>query len=281
MDVVASDLSDVGTLKATVHDVEYVFHIAGVTKATRRRDYFQGNVETTRHLLQAAVTASSLKRFCFVSSLTAVGPSPDGTPLTEDAPCRPITSYGQSKLEAEQACLSFRDKIPLVILRPPAVYGPRDKDILEIFRSVKRGINPMFGGRKKSLSLIHVSDLARAIVDATLSDATIGNTYFVTDPIPHDISELVRTLSSIMKKRAFAISIPAFLLYGIAATVEGASRLLSRPAVLSIDKARDLLQPHWICSGGKLEVDIGFRCAIPIDEGLRTTYQWYRQQDWL
>ncbi len=281
VEIVRANLLDPSALRRCIEDVDFVIHIAGVTKAKRRNEYFRGNVETTRNLLDACTSNHTLQKFCFISSLTAVGPSSDGTPLTEDAPCRPITAYGKSKYEAERLCLSYSDRFPITILRPPAVYGPRDRDIFEIFRGVKLGILPIFGHEEKTLSLIHGEDLARAIVDATLSERTAGEVYFVTDPEVYRYVDLIQTLSIIMNHRARTVHLPKELLFLVAGIVEAVSYFLRSPTVLSTDKARDLLQPHWVCDGSKLRQHIGFTVTVPIEERLRATFEWYKKHGWL
>jgi nucleoside-diphosphate-sugar epimerase len=261
-------------------DVDYVFHIAGVTKAKRRQDYTEGNVIATQKLLEAAAQ-QSIKKFCLLSSLTAVGPSRDGTPLDESTPPHPITAYGISKRQAEEAALSYNRQFPVVILRPPAVYGPRDKDILEMFRVAKLGFKPIIGSRNKTLSLIHVSDLARAIVQATVSEKTHGEVYFVTDERIYRYDDLCDELARIVGKKALSVPVPSAALLGIAAVAQAISLLGPRPAVLSMDKARDLLQAHWVCTARKLKSHIGFETSIEIREGLQSTHEWYEQRGWL
>lgn len=281
VEFVEADVFDVPSLDPLLDGVEYVFHIGGVTKAKRREDYFRGNVVATKNLLQASLTHSSIKKFCYLSSLTAVGPSKDGNPLDETAPCRPITTYGVSKLQAEKAVASYSSRIPTLILRPPAVYGPRDKDILELYRAVRFGIQPVIGSKRKTLSLIHVSDLTRGIVEAAVSEKTDGKIYFVTDENIHHYQELFKILEEIMGKRTISVPIPGFLLFSLASITEVVSTLAPRPAVLSIDKARDLLQTHWVCSGKKLTAETGFKTSIAIREGLAETYRWYESKGWL
>lgn len=281
VETVRVDFFDLESAKAALRDAEYVFHIAGVTKAKKKQEFFDGNVTATKNLLEAATRSTRLKKFCLVSSLTAVGPSPDGFPLDETTPCHPITTYGKSKLEGELVCLSYKDRIPCVILRPPAVFGPRDKDILEIFRAVKWGINPLFSRTTKTLSLIYAHDLARAIIDVTLSEKTTGETYFAADPVVYEFPHIVEILSRTMRKRPINLRIPSSLLYTAAAIVEGVSLFLPTPPVLNIEKARDLLQPHWVCNAKKIQEHIGFQTKIPIEEALRETYRWYQDYGWL
>ncbi len=275
-------LTDAKALAPVVADVEYVFHIAGSTKVRKQEEYSTGNVETTKALLAACVNSSRLKKFCHISTLSAVGPSYDGLPLDEQTPCRPMSIYGRTKYEAEQAVTRYSDKLPTVILRPPTVYGPRDTDVLEIYRWVNRGIMPVVNKEDKKISMIHVHDLARGIVEATLSETTTGKTYFISNRPIYQFSSIVQTLAKILgKKNALTMRIPALFLYTIAGATQVISRLSSKPSILSLDKAKEMLQPHWICSSEKIKTEIGFETAIPLEDGLRSTYEWYRAQGWM
>lgn len=264
-----------------VKGVEYIYHIAGVTKAKRREEFFNGNVVPTRNLLDAAAQLPQLKRFCLVSSLTAVGPSHDGRPLDENAPCHPITAYGVSKLEAEKACRQFADRLPITIIRPPTVYGPRDHDVLEAFRWVKMGIEPSIGAARKRISMVYVEDLVRGIVDATVSDKTIGEEYFVTDERPYDFSELVAQIAALLGRRTIRIHIPGYAVFTLAAIQQLFSIFSSSPPVLNIDKARDLVQPHWVCTSRKLHTHLGYETRVSLEDGFRETARWYQEHGWL
>lgn len=272
---------DLDSLRDAVQNADYIFHIAGVTKARKHREYNDGNVLATRNLLEAAGGNLRLKKFCFISSLSAVGPSSDGTPLDENTSGNPITAYGVSKLEAETVCQLHLHRIPIVILRPAAVYGPRDRDALEMLKWVNRGIIPNFGSRHKRLSLIYGPELARAIVEAAVADKTIGETYFVADTDVYNFMEVMTTAASILGRRAMSILIPSGLLYALAGASELFAAFQSKPAVFSVEKARDLLQNHWVCSTKKIEEHIGFRAQVSLRDGLKHTLEWYKEFGWL
>jgi Nucleoside-diphosphate-sugar epimerases len=176
VDLVKGDLLNSASILKSIEDAEYIIHIAGTTKAKRKSEFFTGNVTTTNNLLLAASQLKHLKKFCFISSLTAVGPSPTGIPLNETAPCHPITAYGKSKLEAERLCKNYSEKLPIVIIRPPAVFGPRDTDILEIFKWVNHGLKPILGSSAKTLSLVYAPDLAKGIVRRSMIEPSAKHT---------------------------------------------------------------------------------------------------------
>ena len=281
IEIVRGSYYSVDSLKPALKDVDYVLHIAGVTKAKRPGDFHDGNVLATKNLLEAATDNPRLKKFTLISSLAAAGPSLDGTPLREDSHGTPITTYGVSKLEAETVCHLYANRIPIVILRPPAVYGPRDSDILQIFQWVNKRIEPVFGTHHKQLSLIYGPELARAIIDATLSDRTTGETYFVSDPKIYTLSEILEAAARILARRTVRVRFPAFLLYAMAGTWELLTSFSTSPPTLNVEKARDLLQPYWVCDPGKLREHIGFQVQVTLEEGLRSTIDWYKEFGWL
>jgi nucleoside-diphosphate-sugar epimerase len=262
-------------------DAEYIIHIAGTTKAKHKNEFFAGNVTTTNNLLLAASHLKHLKKFCFISSLTAVGPSATGIPLAESSPCHPITAYGKSKLEAEHACRYYSDKLPIVIIRPPAVFGPRDTDILEIFKWVCRGFKPVIGSSAKTLSLVFAPDLAQGIIRATFDERTIGETYNIADQEIFAFSSIIDYLATLVQKRTIQVPLPKELVYTMAALTQCGALLSRGPALLTIEKARDLLQTHWVSDPRKILEHIGFQTSTSMVDGINKTYHWYKDNGWL
>ena len=281
VDIVKGDLLNSASLLKCLEDVEYIIHIAGITKAKRKSEFFTGNATATHHLLHAASQLKHIKKFCFISSLTAVGPSTTGIPLAETAHSHPITTYGKSKLEAEHLCKRFMDRIPIVIIRPPAVFGPRDTDILEMFKLVSHGFRPIIGSSEKTLSLIYAPDLAKGIIKATMDDRTSGEIYNISDPTIFTFSSLIDYLATFVDKRTIQIRLPKGLLYSMAGIAQFVSILAKKPAVLNIEKARDLLQKHWVCDPRKIYEHIGFQTETTIYDGIKKTFRWYKETDWL
>src|ERR1041385_4347690 len=155
VEYVYGDLFDEEILKKSGKGVDYIYHVAGLTKAKTREEYFRGNHLATKNLFHAAREAkSNLKRFVLVSSLAAVGPSLNGSPVDERTAYHPITAYGESKMEAEKECLNAAHSVPMTIARPPAVYGPRDKDVFEFFNTMNKGLQPMIGFNEDRKSVV-------------------------------------------------------------------------------------------------------------------------------
>jgi nucleoside-diphosphate-sugar epimerase len=281
VDLVRGNLSNSESILKCIEDVEYIIHIAGITKAKYQSEFFTGNVTTTNNLLLAASQLKHLKKFCFISSLTAVGPSSTGMPVNETTPCHPITAYGKSKLDAERICKSYSEKVPIVIIRPPAVFGPRDTDTLEIFKWVNHGLKPVLGSSAKTLSLVYAPDLAKGIIRATFDERTTGETYNIADPTIFTFSFIIDYLATLIHKRTIQVHLPKGLVYSMAGITQFVSYLGKRPAVLNIEKARDLLQKHWVCDPRKIQEHIGFQTSTSIYDGVNKTFTWYKDKGWL
>jgi nucleoside-diphosphate-sugar epimerase len=281
-ELIHGDLFDDAALRSAVKDMDYVYHSAGVTKAKTSDGYYRGNTEGTKNLLTAVLSANgNLKRFVHISSQAAVGPSPTRTPINEDSTPHPLTTYGKSKWKAEQECHAVLDQLPVTIVRPPAVYGPRDKDIFEFFHTMSRGLQPMIGLRDKFVSLIHVADLVRGFVMAAESDVSRGRTYFITSREVYSWKTLGEITRRILGKRAIRIRVPEPIVFGIAGIAQFLSLFSPKPALLNIEKGRDIVQDYWTCDPARARRDFGFEETTDIEAGIRETVAWYRNQGWI
>jgi dihydroflavonol-4-reductase len=282
VEFVYGDLFDADALARAVTGVDYVFHSAGVTKAKTEQEYYRGNTDGVMNMLEAVSRhCTEVKRFVQISSQTAAGPSPGAAPVTEDVPPHPITTYGKSKLKAEQICAEFMDRIPITILRPPAVYGPRDKDIYEFFNTMSKGLQPMVGMKEKFVSLIHVGDLVRGFILAAESDRARGETYFISSDRVYGWKEVGEVSRQALGKSAVRIKVPEAGVYAIAAVSEFIGLFSRKPVLINFEKARDMVQDYWTCDSSKAHRDFGFKQEISLQDGIRTTVEWYRAKGWL
>lgn len=263
-------------------EVEVIYHVAGTTFARRAKDYFTVNHQGTEALLaQALKRRDQIKRFVYISSLAAVGPARDGIPVDEDTAPAPITSYGRSKLMGEEAVRVVSDLLPVTIVRPPAVYGPRDYGIFEFFKAIKGGMFPMVGRRDKRLSLIHARDLVDGIILAGESESSLGRTYFISSEDDYSMRAVADLIAALMRKRLRTFTIPRAVAYGVALSAEAAAALMGKPPVINRDKVTDLSQTGWTCSIERAKSELGYAPRIPLEEGLRETIVWYQNEGWL
>ncbi len=279
--MVMGDLHDIDALTSHVRDADLVFHLAGLTKAPDAATYDRVNAGGTEHLIEACLGAQpNLNRFVYCSSLAAVGPSRNATPNTEDVIPQPLTDYGSSKLKGEMIVREYANRLPITIIRPPAVYGPRDADIFLFFQIINRGVMPILGDADKLLSLVHVKDLVAGIYTAAVSERAIGETYFLTDGDIHTWLGIERVIADALGKRPFKVKVPLFLLDFISIFTEAAAKIMSQAPTLNRQRVRDLKQRFWICDSTKAQKELGYRPIYCLKKGIKETADWYRANGW-
>jgi dihydroflavonol-4-reductase len=282
IEIVYGDVFDVPALENAVRGVDYVYHSAGLTKAKTKEEYFKANADGTRLLLEATLKINpSLKRFIQVSSQTAAGPSPTAQPVTEEVEPHPITTYGRSKRAAEQIVLAAKDRLPVTVVRLPAVYGPRDKDIFAFFQTMRGGLQPVAGFKDKFVSLLHVEDVVRGLVMAGESPASAGQIYFLSSSRIYGWDEIGKVTRQVLQRKALTLRIPEWGIYTISAFAEFFSLFSSKPALINFEKAKDMVQNYWTCDASKAKRDFGYEQQVTIEEGIKGTIDWYVKQGWL
>jgi len=275
-------LFDKDSLKRGIEDCELIIHVAAITKARTEEEYFKANFDGTKNLVDVCKeNPDRIKRFVNIGSQTAVGPSPTIIPIDETYEPNPLTYYGKSKLAAEQYVMQAAKSLPVTNLRPSAVYGPRDTDILEFFRTVKMGIIPKLGGIDKYLSLIHVRDLARAVIMSMDKAKTKGKTYFVANEKPYAWKEVANATLRVLGKKGIHISVPITIMKVISVVSEGLSALTKKPALINSQKIIEMEPNFWTCSSDKAYKDFGFRPELDLDEGVADTIAWYKEHKWM
>lgn len=276
--VVSGDLHDVPALERAAGEQDVVYHVAGLIAARNEAEFLRANREGTQNILTAAERAGT-SRFVLVSSLAAAGPAPRGAPLSGDAIPRPVTAYGRSKLAGEQTVKA--SPLRWSIVRPPIVYGPRDREILKVFRLARLRIAPVFGDGAQELSAVHVSDLAAALIAVGASDATVGGTYTACHPEVFTTAEFGSAIGSAMGRSVRTVRIPQQFGRAVLSLTEMAARLAGQTTILTTDKANEFFQPAWTGDPAPLTRDSGWRAGYDLTRGLADTYRWYRQAGWL
>jgi len=259
---VGGDLADVAALDRLVQGAETVLHVAGVVNAQNPRGFIEGNVRGTERLVTAARNASA-GRFVLVSSLAAREPQ--------------LSDYGQSKREGERIVQA--SGLDWTIVRPPAIYGPRDTEILQLFRAAKWGIVPMPPAGRASL--IHVEDLARLLLAVLPGGAEVSGCVFEPDDGREEgwhHADLAHAIGNAVGRKVLSPAVPRQLL-GAAARFE---RLLrGEKAKLTPDRARYMVHPDWVSSRALRVPESLWSPRIASPEGLRGTADWYRAEGWL
>lgn len=270
------------TLEKAVKDVDYVFHVAGVVKAKNKEGFERGNNLATKNLVEITARVNPrLKKFIHVSSLAVCGPNLSTEPLTEDLIPKPITTYGRTKREAEKEVLKFRDKIPVVIVRPPAIYGPRDTEILVYFKTFAGGLNSIIGFNDKYLSLLHVKDVVMGIYLAGIKETKSGDVFFISSDIEYNWDDIGKAASNVMNKKAIKLRIPHFLVFTVGAITEFFYKFSKSAPTLNLEKCLDITREGWFSSNAKAKRILGFKESFTLEEGFKDTYEWYKQQGWL
>ncbi len=283
VELVEGDVTKPSTLAAAVAGVDEVYHLAARLTAIRERDMLETNVRGTRNLLEAARASSRLARFVHCSSLAVAGPcGADGRPVVESTPCGPVTWYGRSKALAERAVLAFAAAgMPVTIVRPPVVYGPRDRGLLSVFQSVSRGVRPVLGRRPKSYSWVYGPDLAEALVVLGRHPATVGRTYFAGHERAAPMEEFLDAVASALGRRTFALRVPESTVALLATASDLLAQATGSPGMLTRDKVHELRPTAWVCSSEAAARDVGWRATTPLAEGVGATVRWYREAGWL
>jgi len=261
--------------------LDVVFHLAGLTKAVKSNDYYTVNQGGTASLFLNLLDRDLKPRVIHLSSLAAGGPSSPVRAVREDDPSRPVSPYGESKLMAEETALSYRNSLPVAVLRVGAVYGPRDEDFLVYFKYMKKGFLPLFGPEKKYLSLCSVHDLVRAMDIASRSDAAAGEVFNIADGTPYSWEDIGRSAAEAMGKKVLPVRVPMWAAYLAAAGSEIVSKLSGKPTPLNRSKLRDMKQSGWVADVGKAKELLGFETVHPLGEAIRETIEWYKQNDLL
>jgi nucleoside-diphosphate-sugar epimerase len=276
VEIFRGNICHLDTLYGAVQGMDYVYHLAGVKTEWDEASYFRINVEGTKNLLRATLQKNrNLKRFVYISSQAAAGPSPDGHAITEEEACHPLTYYGKSKRAAEEYLQTHSDEIPITILRPSLVYGPRNRETEFLFEITKWGLIPHIRHHNQYLNLIYVRDLVEAIILAAEHERASGQIYFITSREQYTWREIADWTFRIRNKKGWIIPIPRAGVRLAAGSVKFYRTLRGQTSNLIDDKMNELLEKHWVCSGQKAKLELGFEPMISLEEGIEETVKWY------
>ena len=279
---VPGDLHNLTALKQAMEDVDVVFHTAGIVKAPNWNQFERGNVDTTENLLRIA-QKQNVGKIVALSSLAAAGPSPEnGQPLTEEDPLMPISMYGRSKKMMEEMIHRVaEDSSSITVLRPSAVYGPREDQIYSFFKMADNRICPIVGdGERPKISMVYVMDVVRGMLKASRQTEKGVHVYFISDKNPYTWDQIRRTTTKVLGKKALPIYIKPELVKSIAGLIEKAGSFFGSYPVINREKANELIK-EWTCSIDKAQRELDFHPKYSLAEGISRTIHWYKMHHWL
>ena len=261
-EIIRGDLADPDGLQRLVRGADAVIHCAGSVRGATQAQFDRVNVEGTRNLLHAIKACTTSQRLIFISSLAAREPQ--------------LSFYAASKHRAEQALKTEGVGIAWTVLRPPAVYGPGDRELLPVFRLMARGVALTPGSPGARFSMLYVDDLGSAVMAWLDSDCVTEEVFTIEDGRAkgydwHDVGEIVGQLC---KRKVRVVRAPSWLL-DVPAWVNGRiGTFFGTAPMLTPEKLRELRHPDWVCDSAAFQRVINWRPTVKLAEGLRATPDW-------
>jgi nucleoside-diphosphate-sugar epimerase len=266
-------------------EFDYVVHAAGVTKCLNKQDFSRINTQGTKNLVDALIEVGMpLKRLVFISSLSIFGAIKEQQPYEEiretDTP-KPNTAYGKSKLEAEKYLKSLGTRVPYIILRPTGVYGPREKDYFIMAKSIKGHSDFAVGYQRQDITFVYVQDVVQAVFLA-LEKGENGRKYFLSDGQVYQsttFSDLIH--EELGRPWWIRITAPVWVLRVITFLGEYVGRMTGKVTALNNDKYNILKQRNWRCDIQPAVDELGYQPKYNLEQGVKETIKWYKDNGWL
>ena len=277
---VPGSLDDPEALERLVEGAGTVLHLAGVVRAPSAAAFERGNRAGTANLVATVRKAAPAARLVHVSSQAALGPSPGREGLGPEAEPHPVSAYGRSKLGAEEEVRALGDTVAWAILRPPAITGPRDTDILQFFKLAASGVVPLPAG-ERWVTMAWVGDVVRAVLAAASPRVPAGRIWHLGEPEPYRMAAMVRLLAEAGGVRARVLPVPPAVLTAAGLAGSGLHLLGLHRVAMTRDKARELLARHWTLRTRDSLEALGLREVTGFYDGARVTWGWYRREGWL
>ena len=267
------------------HDFDYIVHAAGVTKCLNKEDFYRINTEGTKNLVHAILDLKMpLKRFVYISSLSIMGAIHEQQPyqeIREDDTAQPNTAYGRSKLEAEHFLDTVASRVPYIILRPTGVYGPRERDYFMMAKSIQAHTDFAVGFKQQDITFVYITDVVQAVFLA-LEKGQVGRRYFLSDGEVYQS----RTFSDLIHRELgnpwwIRITAPIWVLRIITFFGEYIGRMTGQITALNNDKYNIMRQRNWRCDIEPARRELGYQPQVKLQEGVRRSIAWYKENKWL
>jgi nucleoside-diphosphate-sugar epimerase len=280
VDIFYGDLLDEDSLEKAMKDVRVVFHLAAIARpmAIPDRLYLNVNEKGTKNLMEVC-KKKSLKKIIVMSSVSAVGPSRDGNPVDEKTKCRPIDKYGESKLAAEKVVMDYFKKyeLPIVILRPPMVFGPRDFEMLKLFKAVSKRFFPIKGSKNGLTEFLYVENLVEACILAV--DGKIGEIYHVTNGRSYTIDDIINAIAKAENVKMRNIKFPGWSFILVGYVMEFLGKLFRFHPPFKHDTIKWMTTKFWYSNPNKIKRELKYVPKFSLEDGARKTFEYYKERE--
>lgn len=264
------------------HNANYIFHLAGTVKAFDYEGFEAGNVKPTKCILEASLGLDSLEKIIVTSSLAASRATKVGEPNDETCERIPLTDYGMSKVAEEDLAISYMDRLPISIIRPPVVYGERDVEVLLFFKTVKAHLIPLIGFTPKSVSLVYVGDLVKGFYQCAISKKSKNQTYFLGGHEDEYTWPRLGELSAkILNVSAIKLRVPHYMIFIVAYVYEFIAKLFGQAVTFNTQKGYEMVSESWSCTSQKAKNDFGYNPSMTVQTGFERTIRWYKEKGWI
>ncbi len=282
VEIFFGDLLDTNSLKKAVNNVSVVFHLAAIARpmAIAREKYFEVNEKGTKNLLDACLN-KKIKKIIIMSSVSAVGHARNGQAVNEKTECKPVDTYGWSKLAEEKVAEKYfkKHKMPVVILRPPMVFGPRDFEMLKLFKAVDKRFFPV-NGKEKVMEFLYVENLVEACLLA-MKNGKNGEKYHITNGYHYSINEIIKCMEKAEGKRILPIKFPGWSFVLAGGFLEVLGKIFSFRPPFKHDTIKWMTKRFWYSDMSKAEKQLNYKPKISLEEGIIRTFRYYKEKGFL
>jgi len=267
-------MDDKAFLKQALKNRDYIFHLAAAIHASSSTIYEQANYLLTRDLVNVCLEANpAVKRFVYVSSIAAAGPSEKGHIADETGTRAPVSEYGRTKLKGEEAVIHQWDSLVSTIIRPPNVYGPRQRETDLLIKLIGKKIVPALKPGIPLTSLIYIKDLVQGIIQAALSPKAEKQIYYLTDGNQYSWQEILLTIKNQKIGHSLYLPLPEFLIAGAAGIADLLKKSGSIKTMFGSRAWKTIRETPWLFSSDKAVRDFGFCPAYSLEKGIRETVE--------
>jgi nucleoside-diphosphate-sugar epimerase len=272
------DITKAEGMREALKGIEVIIHLAGLTKALSWEEYYNANAKSCGDLLDAR-DLNTFKQFIFTSSQAALGPSKDGNPKKEEDGYAPLSRYGESKMMGEE--IVKKAGACYTIIRPSSIYGENDHEFYPLFKSVRRGFKLILGDGKKSVNMLYVKDLVRAILLIAGNEKAYNKVYNVCDGFSYNWIDINNAAEKASGRKCRTIKLPMFTAGALAYINTLIEFIVKKPLLLNKEKLKEMKESYWLMSCDKIKNELGFKCKTSLEEGFKNAFDWYIQKGWI